>query len=90
MTQQTFSTDKFIEELEAWETETSNQACFPKVNYCPFEAEQGDGITNMLCGHCPFASHNRKQFINTLKTIKLLELDHVAIPKTPEANEGGK
>lgn len=88
MTQQTFSTDRFIEELEAWNKREGTLECFPKADYCPFEKEGDHG--SFTCSQCPFSQSNRNQFINTLKTIKLLELDHVAIPKTPEANEGGE
>lgn len=87
MTQPTYSTDKFIEELESWDTGTKE--CFPSSEWCPFEKE-GETVATFICTQCPFSEANRKQFINTLKTIKLLELDHVAIPKTPEANEGGE
>lgn len=87
MTQQTCLTDKFIEELESWDT-PETQECFPKSEQCPFE-KRGDP-SSFFCTQCPFTPHNRKQFINTLKTIKLLELDHVAIPETSEANEGGE
>lgn len=91
MTRQTFSTDKFIEELETWETKSPVQECFPEIDICHFESRDEEGsITTLLCSQCPLAANNRKHFINTLKTIKLLELDHVAIPETPEANEGGE
>ena len=87
MTQPTYSTDKFIAEIESWDT-PETQECFPKSEYCPFEKEGEDGT--FVCTQCPFSERNRKQFLNTLKTIKLLELDHVAIPETPKTDEGGE
>jgi len=88
MTQPTYSTDKLINELEAWDASLS-QECFPNSQFCPFENSDAE-ITHMMCTQCPFSQGNRKQFLNTLKTIKLLELDHVAIPETPETDEGGE
>ena len=88
MTQPTYSTDKLIEELESWD-DPWTQECFPHTEFCPLEDEDTE-ITHMMCSQCPFSQVNRKHFINTLKTIKLLELDHVAIPETPETNEGGE
>lgn len=87
MTQPTFSTDKFIEQMESWDSQDSTHECFPNSDECPFDV--GNKV-NMVCTQCPFSEANRKQFINTLKTIKLLELDHVDVSQTTEATKGRK
>lgn len=91
MTRQTFSTDKFIQELEDWENQSPTNECFPKAGYCPFEKddqEENGAPSYFLCTSCPFSVENRQHFINSLKIIKLMELDHVPVSETPKTDEG--
>lgn len=71
-------TSDLIEEVEGWGTGD----CFPTTRACP--------MPDLDCPTCPFSKRNRPKFINQLKVVNLLEIDHVDVPEISETDKSSR